>query len=88
MDSGPGAARTDASNMKFTFRLSIATTSASIADTVLHEAQMAQGRSPRRRDRDVSDKGTGQGAVISPLLANIYLHYGPRAGDGTRPRAT
>jgi RNA-directed DNA polymerase len=24
----------------------------------------------------VSDKGTGQGAVISPLLANIYLHYG------------
>jgi group II intron reverse transcriptase/maturase len=23
----------------------------------------------------VSDMGTGQGAVISPLLANIYLHY-------------
>jgi RNA-directed DNA polymerase len=23
----------------------------------------------------VSDKGTAQGAVISPLLANIYLHY-------------
>ena len=23
----------------------------------------------------VSDTGTGQGAVISPLLANIYLHY-------------
>ncbi len=23
----------------------------------------------------VNDKGTGQGAVISPLLANIYLHY-------------
>src|SRR6266478_1850484 len=23
----------------------------------------------------ISDKGTGQGAVISPLLANIYLHY-------------
>src|SRR5207237_1275033 len=21
------------------------------------------------------DKGTGQGAVISPLLANVYLHY-------------
>jgi RNA-directed DNA polymerase len=24
---------------------------------------------------NVSDKGSGQGAVISPLLANIYLHY-------------
>src|SRR5580765_7460689 len=24
----------------------------------------------------VSEVGTGQGAVISPLLANIYLHYG------------
>src|SRR6266571_1767797 len=24
---------------------------------------------------NVSDRGTGQGAVISPLLANIYLHY-------------
>src|ERR1700716_3500183 len=23
----------------------------------------------------VSGRGTGQGAVISPLLANIYLHY-------------
>src|SRR6516225_6878075 len=23
----------------------------------------------------VSDRGTGQGTVISPLLANIYLHY-------------
>src|ERR1019366_6185542 len=24
----------------------------------------------------VSDKGTGQGQTMSPLLANIYLHYG------------
>jgi group II intron reverse transcriptase/maturase len=24
----------------------------------------------------VSDLGTGQGSVVSPLLANIYLHYG------------
>jgi hypothetical protein len=29
----------------------------------------------RSRALTVSDRGTGQGSVISLLLANIYLHY-------------
>ena len=41
---------------------------------------------------NVSAMGTAQGAVLSPLVGNIYLHYvldlGPSAGDGTRPRVT
>src|SRR2546423_13526144 len=38
----------------------------------------------------VSDEGTGQGAVISPLLANIYPHYAldPWAMRWPRPEAT
>ena len=40
----------------------------------------------------VSEMGTGQGAVISPLLptstCTTSSTFGPNAGDGARPRAT
>ena len=40
------------------------------------DPQMAEGgRSGRRGSAATSETGTPQGAVISPLLANIYLHY-------------
>src|SRR5277367_4788899 len=40
------------------------------------DTEMAQGGRARRRGRDDQRHGgTGQGSVISPLLANIYLHY-------------
>ena len=34
-----------------------------------------KGRVLEDGEKVVSEKGTGQGSVISPLLANVYLHY-------------
>ena len=54
------------------------------------DPEMAQGRRAGRREVTVSDKGTAQGAVISPLLANstctTLSTCGPSDGDGVRPR--
>ena len=36
---------------------------------------MVEGGRAGGRVVTVSEKGTGQGSVISPLLANVYLHY-------------
>ena len=39
------------------------------------DPEVAQGGHTRDGIVTVDDRGTGQGSVISPLLANIYLHY-------------
>ena len=39
-----------------------------------------------------SERGSPQGATVSPLLANVYLHYvfdrGPSSGAGGTPAVT
>ncbi len=43
-------------------------------------APVVEGKEPPRRNR----KGTPQGGVVSPLLANYYLHFFDRAFHGPR----
>jgi hypothetical protein len=54
------------------------------------DPEVAQGGVLEDGIVNVSDKVTGQGAVISPLLESTCTTgsiNGPRAGDGARPRA-
>jgi Reverse transcriptase (RNA-dependent DNA polymerase). len=39
------------------------------------DCEVAESRHHGRWARNTSERGTPQGAVISPILANVYLHY-------------
>ena len=39
------------------------------------DPDVAQGRRPRGDEWQETEQGTPQGAGISPLLANVFLHY-------------
>ena len=39
------------------------------------DCEMAEGGHHGRWARNTQERGTPQGAVISPILANVYLHY-------------